>query len=454
MSNFEEFDDPGEIEFEFMLDPTAPLVLLLGWVDHEGILSSLKSSNRQYKKKLLDSLPENWTSITTIFDAFHVSCTLAKVTPKVIRLLTDPQYEAVRDQLFDRIGNSPNQFFIFEDLLQGEQTDKFREQYKPCPPPENTAAAINWMRSKKIQLVPYKRNAEVTVLAESFLADIERNLIFRLYVPSGRIWSNEADKFLQLFRDYLSKVDKLTVRLDQRRTDLGVIYEFHGETPPEGVQLSAEFQNFSKLMDLCALDTEAASGLLSSKNLNPLEITAIVSRYAKEAKRLQLDIKQEAEAKFLSIRHRLEADLLDLDPSEQDWQQINSLIEQAIPRPGPSLLSAPFTSSHITAGGNVTLNIKPQFVQAVNNVVAQEIYGNQHFSQEHQRMIELIGQHGGEQKEVLETAVHEVADKSGKHIDKLRATQLIKGFLIEVAKKTGDVGIGILQTYLEKQLGL
>lgn len=58
MSNFEEFDDPGEIEFEFMLDPTAPLVLLLGWVDHEGILSSLKSSNRQYKKKLLDSLPE------------------------------------------------------------------------------------------------------------------------------------------------------------------------------------------------------------------------------------------------------------------------------------------------------------------------------------------------------------------------------------------------------------
>lgn len=360
----------------------------------------------------------------------------------------------VRDILFDRIEKSPNQFFIFEDLLHGEQTDKFREQYKPYPPPDITAAAIAWMRSKNIQIIPYKRNAEVTVLAEAFLVDIERNLIFRLYVPSGRIWSNEADKFLQLFRDYLSKVDKLTVRLDQRRTDLGVIYEFHGEMPADGVQLSSEFQNFSKLMDLCALDAKAASNLLSTKKLNPMEIAAIVSRYSKEAKRLQLDIKQESEAKSLSIRHRLEAELLDLDPSEQDWQQINSLIDQVMPRPGMHLLSSPLSSSHITAGGNVTLNIKPQFIQAVNNVVAQEIYGNQHFSQEHHQMIELIGQHGGNQKETLETAVHEIADKSGKHIDKLRASQVIKGFLIEVAKKTGDLGIGILQTYIEKQLGL
>jgi hypothetical protein len=454
MSNFEKLDEAEELEFEFMLNPAEPLVLLLGWVDHEGILSSLKSSNRQYKKKFLDSLPENWTSISKIFEEFNVSCTLAKFTPHVVRLVTDPKYQSVREELFDKIGNTPNQFFIFEDLLEGEQTNKLREQSKPYPPAETTQAAITWMRSKNVKLVPYKRNAEVTVLAAAFLGDIERSLIFRLYVPAGRIWSNEADKFLQLFRDYLAKVDKLSVRLDQRRTDFGVIYEFHGELPNNAIELPAEFQNFSTLMDLCALDVEAASHLLSSKNLNPNEISAIITRYSKEARRLQLDIKQEAESKSLSIRHRLEAELLDLAPNEDDWHQINALLSIAVPRPETNTLRAPFSAFHGSSNSNITLNIRPQFIQAVNNVVAQEIYGNQHFSQEHHQLIELIGKHGGNQKDELETAVHEIADHSGKQIDKLRATQLIKGFLIEAAKKTGDIGIGILQTYIEKQLGL
>jgi hypothetical protein len=33
-----------EIEFDYQLDPSKPLVLLLGWIDHEGIVSSLKTS--------------------------------------------------------------------------------------------------------------------------------------------------------------------------------------------------------------------------------------------------------------------------------------------------------------------------------------------------------------------------------------------------------------------------
>ena len=54
-----ELFDPGpqdqpEPELEYMLDPAKPLVLLLGWVDHEGILSSLKATGRQYKKKVID----------------------------------------------------------------------------------------------------------------------------------------------------------------------------------------------------------------------------------------------------------------------------------------------------------------------------------------------------------------------------------------------------------------
>jgi hypothetical protein len=54
----------------------------------------------------------------------------------------------------------------------------------------------------------------------------------------------------------------------------------------------------------------------------------------------------------------------------------------------------------------------------------------------------------------LEEAVYEVADKGSKQVDKLKAGQRLKRFLIEVGKKTGDVAAGVLQAYIEKQLGL
>lgn len=73
----------------------------------------------------------------------------------------------------------------------------------------------------KIHLMPYRSNAELTTMALNFIDETEDQLLFRLYVPRGRIWSSETDKLLQLFRDYLAKVANITVRLDQYRTDRG-----------------------------------------------------------------------------------------------------------------------------------------------------------------------------------------------------------------------------------------
>jgi hypothetical protein len=214
-----------EIEPEvYILDPAKPLVLLLGWVDHEGILSSLKTTGRQYKKKLLESKPENWDSISALFDHFKVSSVLGKFSESVLYLLMYPEYFAVRERLFRLIGSVPNQVFIYEDLLQGEQTDNSREELGQHPSQEVHDRAFDFLRTCHVELVPYKRRADVTVLAESFLDDTNRNLIFRLYVPSGRLWSSEADKFLQLFQEYIAKVDRLAVRLEQKRTDFGTIY--------------------------------------------------------------------------------------------------------------------------------------------------------------------------------------------------------------------------------------
>ena len=450
--------DP-EPEGDFIFDPAKPLVLLLGWVDHEGILSSLKATGRQYKKKLLNSYPENWATIHAVFKEFKVSAVLGKFTGHVLTLITLPEYANVREGLFKDIGAVPNHIFLFEDLVQGEQSEPLRSELDPHPPQIVHDAAIEFLLANNIEITTYRTRAEVTVIAESFLDELDKNLIFRLYVPSGRLWSAEADRFLQLFQDYLARVDRLAVRLDQKRTDYGVIYEFHGEAPPGEASLSTEFQDFTKLMDLCATDTDAAADLLRTKCLNLRDMSSILERYSKEVRRLQLDIKHDAESKIVSVRHRLESELIDLAPTAKEWEAMTSVVNAMVPSfalalPSPSRSVSLLPSGSHVAPTHVTYNFRPQFVNTLNGVIAEELHGNQHFALEHHQLLELIRKHGGSQVEQLESAVYEVADKGVDQVDRLRAKKRIKGFLMAAGKKTGDIAFSILQKYIEGHIGI
>ncbi|MGX9776748.1 hypothetical protein ACWYXN_25010 [Janthinobacterium aestuarii] len=454
---FPETSEP-EIEFEYQLDPAKPLVLLLGWVDHEGIVSSLKASGRQYKKKLLDSLPKNWESTVGLFTQFKVTAVVGKIPAHVLSLVQDERYSDICERLFSAIGAIPNQIFVFEDILEGEQKDKFREQYSPYPAKEVMETAIAFLRDHGVHIVPYTTRAEVTVLAEAFLDDVDKNLIFRMYVPTGRLWAAEADRFLQLFQDYLTRVERLEVRLDQNRTEHGVVYEFHGHPPAGQSNLESDFQEFSRIMALFEADPDAAAKLLAGKGTNAHEIARLVTKYSKEAKRLQLDIRHEAEAKSVSIRQRLESEFLDLDPTSEEWEQMKALVRGAIPHRPPISgdVVALGSAAALVASGTVqiTYNVRPQFIGTVNGVIAEEINGNQHFEPEHHQLIELIARHGSDRSKELETAVYEIADKGVEKIGRLRAKQKLTTFLVEFGKKTGDIAFGVLQTYIEKQLGL
>lgn len=454
----QQIPEEPEFDFDYQLDPSKPLVLLLGWVDHEGILSSLKTSGRQYKKKMLNSYPENWNATADLFDQFKISSVVGKLPAEVLTLIVDKNYREVRERLFGAIGSVPNQIYLFEDIFAGEQSDKFREEYKPYPERAILDEALTFLRQHNIEVIPYARKAEVTVLADAFLDDTDKNLIFRLYVPIGRLWSGEADRFLQLFQDYLVKVEKLQVRLDQKRTEHGVVYEFHGQPPAGQHTLAPEFQEFSKLMALFQADTEAAAALIASKGGNPQEVLKVVSRYAKEARRLQLDIKHEAEAKAIAIRHRLESELIESDLSPEEWAQLPALVSEAVPQiTGPVIGESLYLGRPRSVSGgpaHITYNFRPQFINTVNGVIAEEINGNQHFEPEHHQLLELVGRHGGHEAKKLETAVYEIADKGVDKVDRLKAKQRLTAFLIEAGKKTGDLAFGVLQSYIEKQLGL
>ena len=440
----------------YELDTDKPLILLLGSVGHEGIVSKLQAAERQYKSKFLESKVKNWESILEYFEDYVVEAVLVKLTPHVISLMASNEYKDVRIKLLKKIGEASNILFVYEDLLSGQfEKGTWRNQ----PSEKDRNLVFEMLSEHGINILPYKRNAEVTVMAETFLAETEQNLIFRLYVPTGRLWSNESDKLIQLFRDYLSKVASIKVRLDQYRTDKGVIYEIHSEEVASSTGIDAEFSEFTQFMDLCVTDPSAAEIMLKEKSVEPKELMGLLSRYSKEAKRLHVDLKHEREQKILSIKHRLESELVDEIPGATDWSAIDALVNMAVPALSGSkgaiaidqepayLLSKPTQS-------NITVNVNPQIIDTVNGVIAQEIRGNQSIGVEAQQLLELIHKYGGSESQNLASSVHELEDKSTPKSGRLNAKQKLKKFLIETSKKSGEVAFGVLQSYIEKQLGL
>ncbi|KIQ57954.1 hypothetical protein RL74_18205 [Pseudomonas fluorescens] len=323
------------------------------------------------------------------------------------------------------------------------------------PPTEIVQEVVELLSDYGMIVVPYKKNVELVVVASSFVEKNESNLIFRIYVPSERMWANEAEKLLQLFREYLQKVSGLNVRHDQYRTNQGVVYEFFGGESLESSSLPQKFNEFSTFMEMCVSNPHDAQFLLASANLNKIEVFDLVERYSKEARRLHVDIKQERERKLLSIRHGLEAELAEYVRSEQDWAVISRLVENSIPAATGVLSSLTIDRHPLPEINNsYTYNINSQVIEKINGVVAQKILGNQYLGTNGKQLLELIEEYGATSKAVLASAVHELVDESAKSEDRISAKQKLKGFLFSIGGKIGDAAAGVLQSYIEQQIGL
>ena len=88
----------------YELDTDKPLVLLLGSVGHEGVVSKFQADERQYKSKFLEPKVKNWESILKYFDDYVVEAVLIKLTPHVISLMASEEYKEVRVNPLKNVG--------------------------------------------------------------------------------------------------------------------------------------------------------------------------------------------------------------------------------------------------------------------------------------------------------------------------------------------------------------
>ena len=156
--------------------------------------------------------------------------------------------------------------------------------------PNELRQRVNTMlRERGLDVLPYRTNVE---RSSSFLEDHERNMLFRLYVPSGRLYAQEAETLLGLFREWLGQMGRKGVRQEGYSTSAGQVFEFFSADEKLRAGLTRDFEDFSSFLDRCIESPEVAERLLTAHGLERDAAKRMVSRFATQARRLSLDLRQ------------------------------------------------------------------------------------------------------------------------------------------------------------------
>ena len=434
-------------------DAPAPAFLFLNESDREGATSALKAAGFSYKKKRLDSSPKNWETIVEALEIPSLLAVLGKVTTFTFKHLTNPEYADVSARLIPRLAALRHVIFVHESILTGASVkpDEFPEDdyFGPTPyfvPPEATVVdqVLALFKRHRINMVAYTTNAELSVLASHFIEQNQRNLIFRVYVPSEGIFANEAKKVLELFHLYLTRVSDLKITHEQNTTRNGIVHEFFADHSVSAEQISNEFENFTETVADSVQDPSKAILRMEQSGVPTKETAALVEKFAKEARRLRTDMRHELEAKTLSIRHRLEDALSETESSLTD-EEIVEIASAAIPS-----ISSP-TSALGASGGvgaqlpNVLVNHGVIVSGTVNGIVSKELTGQANLGISATEFMALIEKHGEAQQQELRSALLELVDDGASATNKIAAHSKLKTFALWIGKEVGSAAIDLLK---------
>jgi hypothetical protein len=455
-------------------------VLLIGELTTESISNELKINGKEYINKILRSSVENWISIASLLSdeaEDNISHVFMKLTEGMLFRCIDEDYFEALKLIFIEMREYPHQVFVYNDNLlkkfslkdkvfidgtyhdksalqlqynKDEFDDIFGEFILEDEKIQNLDKVIDYLLISGINIVPYSKRIDISISIKSLLENTIKGLLFKLYVNHEQLWSNEIDKLLSLFSDYLKKVKGLPVILDELNTQKGVIYSFYCDDKSlDTKKIQGSFNEFTGFLELCSKDIHKAASVLSETNLPTFEVDRVISRFTKEAKRLALDIKHEQESKMLSIMHRLESELSDIVPSDVVSETVVFQKPQSFQDiTGTELFDGIFKNIQ-------TLNINnPIIVSKVQGIVAQEINGNIHYNEMDKELLTLFKQPtiSSENYLMLKTSLDELKDETAPETNRVTAWQKLKEFTVKAGSSIGQVGVNLLEKYIDKLL--
>jgi hypothetical protein len=325
----------------------------------------------------------------------------------------------------------------------------------------------------------------------------EPDLLFRVYIPAGRLYAAQTVELLTMFYDWLS-ARRYPVRRAGYRTVSGEIIEFFAAAPVPPLPMEQEFDDFLNFLRLCASNPETAAVFPTEAGIGRmpgLELVELVERFGTHFHRLQTDVREQRKRRITRLRHVLGAELADcgVDPGTMPPGKIDSLLNDlipdtvipdlatlgwlpALPSPGSPPIDGTTTTAPLASGGNpglplpaVTVHVGPgeprapvnvtiqtgQVVNAMTHTVLENVQGTVILAPQAKELLSLISRFTtGEATQTLQNSVHELEDLQAPQTARTTATQNLKKFIFDLAGKLPDAAMSVLVTYIDTKLGM
>lgn len=447
--------------------------LIIGGIT-SPVVTKILTADKTYDRKLLESKPDNWQKIIELLEEPTLSAVILTLTAKNYEQIDSEEYALVASKMLEKVSAVPNLVLIHEAVLGGARSmAKSDEESWDGFTWNDTAARRHFgdidetlrlrvndrLAEAGIRPVTYKRNLDISALASNFLDDSQNNLMFRIYIPAGKLFEEESSEVLSMFHNWLSQVRGRNIRRGGYQTARGRVVEFFAEDATQQHTWSEELETFSLFISMIE-NTTAATAMIQGLGVDQAEASALVSKYSKKLKRIQLDAKHEREVvtqkinaslvmNELQARQSLESELLE-SASNVPSELLERMIDQLIPA-SPEVIALPTRSSQ--PHHQPPLQISQQFFNNVESVVTQHISGDI-INNVPAELISMIQRFGSEDAQALTEAAHELADTSAPPNRRTQAKLLLKTFTMKVADKVADVGIAIGQKWIEQQTGI
>lgn len=429
--------------------------LILDNIDRGSTYTFFQANNFYITKKILKSSVSNWESICTILenDNNDEIVVVGKLTENILGYFLDEEYSDVSQRLIQNILKKRHIIFVYSDNYHGYFN--FNDGY--VSPDEAKKQRTTFDSKLKdliynfneldLNIIIYETLIDLEISSQSFIDNISQGLLLRFYIPNDKFGSTELDKFIILFKDFISTITNKSINITQNRTKYGITCTLYSETTEiKHDDLYKMFDDFTKFMELCLNNPTAAAEILIMNDIPKERVSFLITKHVKEAKRILLDLKQDKERRLLSVRQNLESEFLE----EHLGNELNKKIESLIPNiTGIVDLISESKINHLQ------ININPQIINKVEGVVAKEFNGSIVFTKEDSQLKEIIQQYSvsSAQSAELISALYEMKDSDISSKSRKEATSKLKNFVLKVGEKIGDVAFDLLTKYLEKKMG-
>ncbi|MGJ5667838.1 hypothetical protein QLG13_08210 [Rhodococcus aetherivorans] len=468
-----------------------PFVLLIGNTASESATSRLRVGGLMYVRKLLYSSSKNWLTIAELLTDPDLKYVLATMGKYEYERMCDPDYRESSQLVLTGLSKVPHVVLVHEAVYSGHTSEQVNSEepisvgdegdglfdapeYEQIEnheffgrmtiadyfgeTREETRRAVHVRFDEHgINALPYRTNVERSTLAGSFIDDNERGLLFRIYVPSGRLYADEADRMLRLFRDWISKTGRNSIRQDGYETNSGQVFEFFAARTQEPGELELQFKDFSDFLDACVEDPQGAVKSLELTGMTPSLANEMVSKCSREGRRLQLDLRQTREQRVLLLKHEIESALVD---SEGEYSaSIEALVQSMVPMPTGGLAGLISGGGSLTRGiggpAPIQVNIGQQIIQNANEIIQSNVQGSSSLGDEARQLLRLVQEQTRfAEDDNYEAAIYEMEDDDARPEDRITSRQKLKRFLGRVSSEVSPLVLGTLQKYLEGRLGI